>query len=338
MMRIPTAEIILPARGRFDLRAVVHSHGYYELAPFRWEDGRTPTLHRVERLPSRSVYRLAVGPAPRGVVLRVTGRDATEAEVLAPLAARMRRALRLDEDLADFHRLCRLEPALRPIVRLGMGRLLRGTTLFEDLVKAIAWTNTTWRGAVSMIDRLGRLGSRYPGEPRLRAFPTPEQILAAGEQRLRDRAGLGYRAPYLIALADRVVSGALDLQALSTRGPSIASADVARTLASIRGAGPATVAYGLMLLGHYDHPAIDSATLRFAREAFHGSRPTTIAQVHQRFARYGEWAALVLWFRQWLDGRHAMALLAARRDAARAAPNRVRTRRRAARDRRASRS
>jgi len=337
-MRLPSAEIILPARCRFDLRAVVHSHGYHELPPFRWEDGPTPTLHRVERLPRRSVYRLAVRPARRGVVLQVTGRDATEAEVLAPLAVRMRRALRLDEDLSDFHRLCRLEPALRPIARLGMGRLLRGTTLFEDIVKAIAWTNTTWRGAVSMIERLARLGSRYPGEPRLRAFPTPEQLLATGERGLRERAGLGYRAPYVIALAEQVATGTLDLEAFAASAPALDSAEVAHTLAAIRGAGPATVAYGLMLLGHYDRPAIDSATLRFASEAFHGGRPTTIATVRRRFARYGRWAGLVLWFRQWSDGRHAAALLAARRDAARAAADRVRQPARAGRGRRASRS
>ena len=336
MTRPPSAEITLPARGRFDLRATVLSHGYHELAPCRWEDGRIPTLHRVERLPSRSVYRLAVRPATGGVVLRVTGRDATEAEVLAPLAARMRRALRLNEDLTDFHRLCRLEPELRPIARLGMGRLLRGTTLFEDLVKAIAWTNTTWRGAVSMIDRLGRLGSRYPAEPRLRAFPTPDQLLAAGERGLRERAGLGYRAPYLITLAEQVVTGALELETLSARAPTLSSADLARTLAAIRGAGPATVAYGLMLLGHYDRPAIDSATLRFAADVLDGGRPTTIAKLQQRFAGYGEWAALVLWFRQWHAGRHAIALLEARCRAASMAG--LRTRRRVVRGRRGSRS
>jgi 3-methyladenine DNA glycosylase/8-oxoguanine DNA glycosylase len=336
MRRPPTAEISLPARGRFDLRATVLSHGYHELAPCRWEEGPIPTFHRIERLATRSVYRLAVRPAARGVVLRVTGRDATEAEVLAPLAARMRRALRLDEDFADFHRLCRLDPALRPIARLGMGRLLRGTTLFEDLVKAIAWTNTTWRGAVSMIERLGRLGSRYPAEPRLRAFPTPEQILSAGERGLRDRAGLGYRAPYLIALAERVAAGALDLETLAARASTLPSSDLARALAAIRGAGPATVAYGLMLLGHYDRPAIDSATLRFAADALYGGHPTTVARLEKRFARYGEWSALVLWFLQWHAGRHAVALLEARRRAA--LTDTIRRRRRAVRDRRASRS
>jgi 3-methyladenine DNA glycosylase/8-oxoguanine DNA glycosylase len=313
MMRLPTAEIVLPARGRFDLRATVLSHGYHELVPYRWEDGRVPTLHRVERLPNRSVYRLLVRPAARGVVLRVTGRDAGEAEVLAPLAARMRRSLRLDEDLADFHRLCRLDPDLRPIARLGVGRLLRGTTLFEDLVKAIAWTNTTWLGAVSMVERLGRLGSRCAAEPRLRAFPTPQQILRAGEQGLRDRTGLGYRAPYVIALAHRVATGTLDLDTLAAHASSLPSAELAETLGSIRGAGPATVAYGLMLLGHYDRPAIDSATLRFAARALYRGGPVTIRRLERRFSRYGQWAALVLWFRQWQDGRHAAALLAAKR-------------------------
>ena len=63
---------------------------------------------------------------PGHVVLEVTGRDAREIEVLAPLAARVRRALSLDVDLADFHRICRADPLLRPLARAGLGRRLRG--------------------------------------------------------------------------------------------------------------------------------------------------------------------------------------------------------------------
>src|SRR5437867_5612165 len=139
---LKTAEITLSARGRFDLRATVLSYGYYQLPPYRWEDGPRQVLRRAEQLPDGSVYLLEVRPAPGGVRLRVTGKDADDLVVLAPLAARMRKALRLDEDFREFHRLCRREPWLRPIARLGLGRMLRGTSLFEDLVKAIAWTNT----------------------------------------------------------------------------------------------------------------------------------------------------------------------------------------------------
>ncbi len=138
-----TGEIILPARGRFDLRATVLSYGYYQLPPFQWEDGARPVLRRAEQLPSGDVYLLEVQPALRGVRLRVTGKGAENLAVLAPLGARVRTALRLDDDFAAFHRLCRGDPWLEPIARLGLGRMLRGTTLFEDVVKAIAWTNTT---------------------------------------------------------------------------------------------------------------------------------------------------------------------------------------------------
>src|SRR5262245_51409480 len=182
---LKTAEITLSARGRFDLRATVLSYGYYQLPPYHWEDGRKPVLRRAEQLPDGSVYLLEVRPAPAGVRLRVTGKDADELVALAPLAARMRKALRLDEDLRKFHRLCRRGPWLRRISQLQLGRMLRGTSLFEDLVKAIAWTNTTWPAAVTMIGRLGELGERCPVARWLHAFPTPERIAGLREARLR---------------------------------------------------------------------------------------------------------------------------------------------------------
>src|SRR5262249_41809415 len=130
-------EILLPARGRFDLRATVLSRSHDELAPFRRQDGARPLPQRAQELPGGAVYHPAVRPGGGRVVLRVTGEDASEIEALAPLAARVRRSLALDLDLAPFHRLCRGDPLLRPAVSLGMGRLLRGTSLFEDLVRSL---------------------------------------------------------------------------------------------------------------------------------------------------------------------------------------------------------
>src|SRR4030095_11094846 len=105
-------EIVLRARSRFDLRATVLSQDHAELPPFRWCDGRRPSLERAEELPDGSVHLLRIRQAPRGVVLEVTGRTAREIEVLAPLAIRVRRALALDQDLAHFHRACARDPLL----------------------------------------------------------------------------------------------------------------------------------------------------------------------------------------------------------------------------------
>jgi 3-methyladenine DNA glycosylase/8-oxoguanine DNA glycosylase len=288
-MHRPSADIFLPARGRFDLRATVLSYGDWQLPPYRWEDGARPVLRRAELL-GRRIYLLAVSPAAGGVTLRATGPNAGEAEVLVPLAARMRKALRLDEDLAPFHRLCRAEPALRPVARLGLGRLLRGTTLFEDVVKAIAWTNTTAPAAVATLERLGRLGTRCPADRSLRTFPTPAQLVRASERHLRDDARLGCRAAFLVALARDVAAGACDLATLDAGAHRLATDDIVRTLRRIRGAGPATIGWVLMMLGRYERPAIDRATLRLAT------------------GRYGPWAGLALWFAQWLAEGRAAAL------------------------------
>src|SRR4029453_11601868 len=104
-MALERAEIVLPARGRFDLRATVVGRGHQPPPPYRWHEGRRPFLKRAEELADGSVHLLRIRPEPRGVVLEVTGRDAREIEILAPLAARVRRALSLDIDLADFHRI-----------------------------------------------------------------------------------------------------------------------------------------------------------------------------------------------------------------------------------------
>src|SRR5262245_21832019 len=121
-MALERAEIVLPARGRFDLRATALDPGCEPPPPYRWHEGRRPVLERVEELADGSVHLLRIRPEPRGVVLEVTGSDAREIEVLAPLAARVRRALSLDVDLADFHQMCSADPLLRPLARAGIDR------------------------------------------------------------------------------------------------------------------------------------------------------------------------------------------------------------------------
>src|SRR5262249_4876237 len=190
------AEIALPARGRFDLRTTVLSRDRLALPPFRWRDGARPVLERAEELPGGSVLLLSIRPHPGGVVLRATGEDASEIEVLAPLAARVRRALDLDLDLAAFHRLCRRDPLLRRVAALGAGRLLRGTSFFEDVVAAVAAGGSS--GAATA--RIAALGRRCPAAPELRAFPQPRRLARMAVSRL-ERTGLGSRARLVSAVA-----------------------------------------------------------------------------------------------------------------------------------------
>jgi 3-methyladenine DNA glycosylase/8-oxoguanine DNA glycosylase len=285
-MALERAEIVLLARGRFDLRTTVLSHGAELLPPFRWHDGARPVLERAEELPDGSVHLLRIRSAPRGAVLEVTGEDAREIEVLAPLAARVRHALALDVDFAEFHRACARDPVLRPVARLGLGHVLRGTSVFEDVVKVLA-RSTNARAAARSIDRLVALGRRCPARPALRAFPSPGAFARLPAGRLREFTALGHRAVWITALARDVVAGRRDLERIAR----LSASEAARALRSIPGIGAAGTACLLLLLGHYDEPVRDRAARAFARRVLGNDR----AALDRWLRSHTPWRGLGLW-------------------------------------------
>src|SRR5262245_1448762 len=286
------AEIVLPARRRFDLRTTVLSRDRLALPPFRWRDGARPVLERAEELPGGSVLLLSIRPHPGGVVLRATGEDASELEVLAPLAARVRRALDLDLNLGAFHRLCRRDPLLRRVAALGAGRLLRGTSLFEDVVGAVVAGGggaVVAGGGGAAAATIAALGRRCPAAPELRAFPVPRTLARMALRRL-ERAGLGSRARVVSAVATLQLDG---LERLPRRR-------LAARLARTAGVDCATVAWLMLLLGHHDRPVLDRAAVHFVTRVFGPDRSADSA-FGRRIARWHPWGGLALWWAQWLE-------------------------------------
>jgi 3-methyladenine DNA glycosylase/8-oxoguanine DNA glycosylase len=286
-------EIVLPARGRFDLRATVRSRGPQGLPPYRWRDGATPLLERAEQLPDGSVHLLAIRPDRRGVVLRVTGRDAREIEVLAPLAARVRRALALDFDPAPFQRACATDPLLHPVARLGLGRVLHGTSAFEDVVGALACGGAASTEGTGALARLAALGPRCPARPSLRAFPAAGAVARIDPRRLRERTGLGQLAAGIRTLARESARGRRDLRAID----HLSTTAAARALAGVRGLGPVGVARVLLLLGHHDRPVLEPEARTFARSRLGHDR----ARFDRWLRRHRPWRGLALWFALWLE-------------------------------------
>ncbi len=266
--RLERAEIVLPARGRFDLRTTVLSDRYHELPPFRWQDGARPFLERPEQLPDGSVHLLRIRPALEGVRLEVTGRDAREIEVLAPLAARVRRALGLDQPLAGWRRTPAREPLLRPDARRGPGRLLRGTVMFEDLVKVLVCSHATWPEAVRSITRLTALGRRCPARPGLRAFPGPATLARLSIRQLEARTRLGHGAARIATLARDVAAGRCDLDAIERLPPAQAT----RALRAVPGLGASGVSRLLLRLGHRDPPVVEGGRRSGAPPALRTAR------------------------------------------------------------------
>lgn len=288
-------ELHLTAQTPFSFAAVADSHGWRQLAPFR---GDRNALSYVLRLRSGRVTELGLTGTAGGVC--VTAQDALDPAEEAEVAATVTWMLGLDQDLAPFYEAARDEPQLAAAVVEAKGRILRSATLFEDVVKTILTTNTTWSSTKRMVANVVNLfGAPLPADPARRAFPTPASIAASDETMLRQEARLGYRAPAVLALARAVDSGGSDLEALRTA--DLPTPALRKGLLAIKGVGPYAAANLLMLLGRYDAIPIDSWALTVVSKEWHGGAPVGPAEVEAAFARWGQWKGLAFWFWQYAE-------------------------------------
>jgi len=292
---VPSHVARLPVPPPFTLELVVRSHGWYQCPPFRWDED-DGVLVRGERVGDDDVLIRTRQTGEAEIAIEVVGggdgaaREAT---------ARMRRMLRLDEDLSGFFALAADKPRVAPATARGWGRILRGSSLWEDVAKSLLGTNVAWRQAVRMIDQLARLGPMSSHAEDLPLFPTPQEVLDAGEQVIRDRVRCGYRAPYLLGIAGGVLDGRFPLDAWDREARDLDTSEVQRRLQSLPGIGPATSAYLLTFLGHYDRPTIDSSTVAYAAEHHFDGEKRSLAETGALFDHYAPYRALGAWAEVW---------------------------------------
>ncbi|MEZ4769942.1 MAG: hypothetical protein R2844_16100 [Caldilineales bacterium] len=287
--------IELAARQPFSLHSVIHSHGWPQLLPFHWER-ETDDLLRVERLSSGAVVALNFHPTDSGVAVEVRG--GLTASELAELEITLAWMFGLDMDFGPFYELARGEPKLASAESNARGRVLRSATLWEDTVKTILTTNTAWSGTIRMNAALvERYGDPLPEAPALRAFPTPERLAAVDVEELRGDAKLGYRAPYIHALAQEIAAGRLDLEAL--KQSDLPTPELRKRLLAIKGVGGYAAANLLMILGRYDFIPVDSWAMSLVSREWHDGQPVGQKEVEAAFGHWGQWKGLVYWFWDW---------------------------------------
>jgi 3-methyladenine DNA glycosylase/8-oxoguanine DNA glycosylase len=287
--------LTLPALPPFSLSAVVRSHGWVRLAPFSWDED-SGRLSRIERLSSRRVVEMIIHESSNGVKVKVSGDPSLSEE--EEVRRRVTLILGLDQDLSDFYALARKEPKLAQVQARAQGRILRSPTLFEDVVKTILTTNTSWAGTIRMVEALvSQFGDPLPASRSRRAFPTTNQLAALDVQTLRSVGRLGYRAPYVLELARSVASGDLDLEGFRTSEEP--TDELRARLLEIDGVGAYSAANLLILLGRYDFIPVDSWARRVVSHEWHGGEPVRSVEVEAAFERWGSWKGLVYWFWEW---------------------------------------
>lgn len=278
----------------FSFRRTVKSHGWCDLAPFSaTADGSS--VGTVVALRSGGA-RAIVLREDDGVVLESPG--AMGARERLALIAAARRVLSLDVGMEEFHGAVRRDPRYRWIAETRSGRLLRGPSAWEDVVKLVLTTNCSWAFTKKMTTALvARYGEATPDGAR--SFPTPERLARVAEREFREVVRAGYRSPYLVALSHAVATGEADPASWDT-DPSEASA-LRKEILNLPGVGPYVAENLLKFLGKPDGLALDSAIRAGYAQRYHGGRKVTDRTIARRVAGLGRWAGLALWFDLWRD-------------------------------------
>jgi len=258
---------VLNFRWPVDVALTVASHGWVHLAPWRWEPdaGR---LARIERVETRLGTIEIMQRGPGAVIVRWAGfSTADETAILG----RVRRWLSADwEPSAATAAL----PDAAALIERGGGRMLRGSSFHEDFVKTVLTINTNWSATCRMVAAL-------VAEPGGGAFPDPEALLDYGEERLRERAKLGFRARTVV-LATRQM---LDDGAISLSGEGIAERLEHDYLVSLKGIGPYAAAHCRVLLHDFSRIPVDSAVTAYLRER-HDCDPAAFIEGRSSWGNY----------------------------------------------------
>ena len=282
---------IIPVPLRFDFWATVYSHGWCALPPFN--------INKEER-----ALRLVVPDGHSGnecvtfekqrehLHSRWTVGSKLAPDCAAGISASISSMLRLEESFDSFYAEAKRYPRYRWVVKRCAGRLLRCSTVFEDVVKMICTTNCSWSLTEIMVNALvAKLGQRVRGG--VRSFPSPKAIASRSEAYLRKEIRCGYRAPYILELSRKIASGTLEIE--HWRASELPTEELFKDVRTIKGVGEYAAGNILKLLGRYDYLGLDSWGRSKFYEMFSNGRKVKDSTIVKHYAPFGEWRGLFMW-------------------------------------------
>lgn len=257
----------------------------------------TPTrdqIFRVERLQNGIVFGFDLTQAPAGLIVH-TDRHLS-GQAIEETSQRVWRMLRLQEDFQLFERIARHSPGLSSLGRVG-ARLLRGSTLFEDALIAVAAVQR-YDGILDdehVTGIVDRLGDPLPSNPTLHAFPTPQQVLD-GASILR-----GMMPPEAVAEALQVATVFTKdrdaIEDLTQR--QVAVAELEAELRHLLRLSPPAMARLMLAIGRYDFIPIDDIACRRLQDYLHTSDTVESEDIHRFFEPWQPWGGLAYWLWDW---------------------------------------
>lgn len=279
-----TYMISVPAN--FSFRHTVESHGWYDLAPFRYDPQKSELAYTF-RPANGSPEAVRIKEAKGALSLTVFG-EAARTEVIAAV----KHIMRLDEPLDEFYSLISQTPGLDWAANANAGRLLRSSTVYEDLVKSLCTTNCSWALTKKMVTNLVELLGE-PSADGSRAFPTASAMAARPESFYRDEIRAGYRSSYFAEMADSIASGRVDPE--KWLDADMPTPELKKEIKKVKGVGDYAAENLLKLLGRYDGLALDSWLRSGFYKKHNRERKCPDRKIERHYSKFGKWRGLAIW-------------------------------------------
>ncbi len=277
----------------FSLRQVIRQSGWLLRRPWTVH---TPgdRLSRVEQLGPDTTIELTLHQSRAGLVLQteshLSGQEVEE------VSRRIWRMLRLDQHLSPFVRQARYVEELASATRWG-AHLLRGTTLFEDVLTASSaqWRGTGYPEFPTLTLLVDRLGSPLPSNPTLHAFPEAKRVLDG----ISELTGLLDEATTrrMAAVAEAFLARGAEIESLVGRPP--AEAEIAPKIEELVPLDATGLGLTMLFVDRYGYVPTDAVAqtrLREYRRSFHAR---DLGDVMDFSARWRPWSGLAYWLWDW---------------------------------------
>jgi N-glycosylase/DNA lyase len=292
-------EISINTPRNFNFKRTVLSHGWYDLLPFEFDQERW-SLVRVLDVDLKEPVSVEITATKRELKIVANAKSLSQRAV-EKIERDVRHIFRLDDDLSEFYATMKDEKEFAWIASTGSGRLLRSPAVFEDLVKTICTTNCSWALTDKMVTQLVQNLGKKTKDGR-RTFPTPEAMANVSVEFYKDVIRSGYRAPYFKELAERIVSGELNVESWLTN--DLPTKEFMREVKNIKGVGPYAAEHIMRMVGRYDGLAIDSWVRATFAKKHNNGKTCDDKKIAKHYERFGNWQGLALWCdmtQNWLD-------------------------------------
>ena len=267
----------------YSLESTCHIHGWKNLAPFIWD----PSKKSLRFAHFTDNYAVDVEAVQNGTKIKIliNSHNNLIAKNIEILKKSIIRSLSLDVDTKE---LLKKSSAIgfeyEKLILGGAGRLLRAPTLWEDAAKTLFTTNCSWAltskmcsGACSNKFSIPTPGGRFP-------FPKPEVFSDLEPNDLKRLIPIGYRAKFLIKLANRFVSNPI-LNGIENKNLDYNSAF--NIVNKLKGFGPYASTHLMILAGYYDKIPIDTVVLSYLKKHYRFRKPESFIQRH--YKKWGEY-------------------------------------------------